>query len=267
MKTIKSFNTEQEASIFALSLKELGIDSTIFKTDGGPYPGLSAIYGYSVSVNDDDFQNAIDHLPVFSPNNLEATQNINLPESNISDPVSKKGLVWGSLITGVFIGLIINWLYSSIHYKLDFHTKYYYHNGLISKIVKDRNRDNKFDLWQIYHSDNTVTIKEDNNFDGKVDWWWEDKGYGAGIEKIDIDSNEIPDMTYSFANDIVSKEFIHPDDINKKVIYREYSPLGVIEKEFVDSDSIPGFDILRNYDSLGKLIQNDKIKDTIIGQF
>lgn len=267
MKSVKTFSNEQEASIFALSLKELGIDSTIFKTDGGPYPSLNDIYGYSVSVKDEDYQNAISHIPIYSENPENTDLGIIKSESTTSEPVDNKWIMYVSLVIGIILGLFLNLIYSSLHYKLDSYTKYYYHNGVASKIVRDRNHDKKDDSWQIYHSDFNSTLKEDNNFDGKVDWWWEDKDFETGIVKIDCDSNEIPDLTYLFSNDVISKSFIHPNNVNNKVIYREYSSLGVLKIEFIDSDFSGGFDIRRNYDALGNQLKEDKIKDTLIDHF
>jgi len=267
MKIVKNFQTEQEAAIYSISLKELGIESTILKTDGGPYPSLTDIYGYSLSVKDEDYQNAINHLPINMDIYDKKDIAIVKPESNTTEPAGKNWFLYGGLISGIVLGLLLNWLYSSFHYYVHSNKRYYYHNGEISKIVKDRNHDKKDDFWQIYHDDSHITILQDNNFDGKVDCWWEEKDFDAGVEKIDCDSNEIPDLTFYYVNNICRKSFIHPNNDKKNEIYREYSSLGILETEYVDSDSSGGFDLKRNYDPLGRLIKEEKIKDTIINNF
>ena len=266
MKTIENFRTEQEASIYTLSLKEIGIESIVQKKDGGPYPTLTDLYGYSVIVRDEDYQKALEHLPKNTGIIENKKENVK-PESIVTDPPGKNWYLYGGLISGIIIGLILNWLYSTVHYHLHLGTKYYYYNGELSKVVKDRNGDHKDDYWEFYLDNYFISLKADDNFDGKVDSWWKDNNYEVGIQKNDIDSNEIPDITIYFENDIPKKSFVHPNNEQKKIIYREYSPVGLLENEYIDTDENGGYDLKRSYDPLGKYKSEEKIKDTTINHF
>jgi hypothetical protein len=76
MKTLKQYRTEQEASIDSLILKEKGIEFIIIKNDGGPYPSLTDIYGYSICVKEGAFPFCDHQLTSFSFN-LAAVANRN----------------------------------------------------------------------------------------------------------------------------------------------------------------------------------------------
>jgi hypothetical protein len=266
MKTVKTFRTEQEAAICSLSLKEIGIYSNVLKNDGGPYPTLTDIYGYSVTVKDEDYQNAIEHIPE-NISKMPIVEEKIKPESDIIEPVNKKWLLYGGLISGIIIGITLYWIYSSVRFQIHLGIKYYYRNGEMTKAVSDRNKDKQDDYWEYYRDNFTVLIKSDNNFDGKVDNWCNINDNDINIVKIDIDSNGIPDVTNYFDNGVIRKSFIHPNNIKKNKIYREYSILGILENEYIDTDNDREFDMKRNYDSLGNKKIEISIKDTLIDHF
>jgi hypothetical protein len=124
------------------------------------------------------------------------------PESNITEQPGINWYLYGGIILGIIIGLTLNWLYSTLHYQIHLGTKYFYHNGELTKVIKDRNGDKKDDMWEFYRDNFRATIKYDDNFDGKVDCWWEDKLiyreysiYGLlENEYVDTDKNGVFDL-------------------------------------------------------------------------
>jgi hypothetical protein len=264
MKTLKQYRTEQEASIDSLVLKELGIEFTIFKNDGGPYPSLSDIYGYSICVNDSDYENALKGL---SQNlNVEDKQNsVSLPpESLKSEPPGKKMYFYVGIIIGIFIGLSVYWAYLNVKFHTSSYPKVIYRDGWAISMIEDRNKDNKDDYWQKWDNSGNSHSKADNNFDGKYDYWWDELDDSKEIEKRDCDFNGIPDETTFYVHYIIRKKYFHPNNPKRVIKFQEYSSSGILETEYLDTDSIAGMNLMRTYNEFGTVLKETAIKDTVI---
>lgn len=62
MKLLRTYQTEPEAIIDSLKLKELGIDFKIIRNEGNIYPSLTDIYGYCIFVNDSEENKNLDEI-------------------------------------------------------------------------------------------------------------------------------------------------------------------------------------------------------------
>jgi len=266
MKTLKHYQSEPDAVIDSLHLKDMGIAFSIVKNDGGPYPSLSNIHGYSILVNDDDYENALNGL-VKNMNNTDMPDKATLPtEKTVSVKAENRWLFYAGAVIGIIIGLVAYWVHMNIGFHFSGYPKTIYKDGWAVSMIQDRNKDKKDDYWQKWDNDGNIRCKGDNNYDGKVDYWWKEKKHDIVVEKKDCNFNGIADETTVFKNFIIRCRYFHPDNPATLVKFQQYSPSGMLQTEYVDTDSIAGMNVKRIFDRFGTVISEEKIADTTIVQ-
>lgn len=139
-------------------------------------------------------------------------------------------------------------------------TWYFYEEGKLTRVERDRNHDGKPDIWDYYEGGQLTKRKCDNNFDGKVDAWITYKGgeiksgeydnnfdgkpdewitYENGLAKegkYDTDFNGVPDLFATFQNGQGVYEEVRPQN-GAMVIRKVYFEHGNRVREEVFSET------------------------------
>jgi hypothetical protein len=265
MEILKTYQTEQDAVIDSLVLKNNGIKFEFIKNDVTPYPSLTNIYGYSLLVNESDYVKAIECLNnkiEVSENNFDETISAESPVNN--SPVNYKWYLYTGIIIGIIVGIFCHWGYSYIKYLLSDFPKINYSDGLPIRVIEDRNKDDIGDYWQKWDSRGNAYNEGDNNYDGKIDYWLKEIDSNLEKEDKDCDFNGVPDETNYYKYYIIQRKIIHPNSNENVRVIQEYSISGILQKELLDSDSIPGINLVKHFNEFGNIIKEEVINDSIV---
>ena len=261
MKPVANFRTEQEAEIAALRLKELGIQHEVVKSDGGPFPSMTDIYGYTILADGPDTEAAKKALES-KTYGIQDTEESPKTESVEAVPVSSKWLMYGGFAIGIIVGCSLLWGYLSIkRYMTKFdrtvNWDYSYRDVLMS--MQDRNKDGKWDTWVYWDGNITKRGKYDNNFDGEPDVWYERIRNDSSVNRIDFDWDGKPDGTCEMRYEVPLVWHSHPGD--GPTIRDDYYQDGILAYSLLDTDSSGCFDTKREYDRFGNILGDSPLQE------
>ena len=257
--TIRTFGSHEAAELAVANLEAHGIECWVNADDcGGMYPNLTAPGGVRLLVRASDAKAAIALLNTqASPAEINQIEN-EAVASSPPETVPLKKLVWGQILFGIVIGVILCLLYQGTN-KLGTITHYHYtkdgkrdeawvyRDGHLIEFIQDRNLDGIWDSWTYYEHGRATRSEYDNNFDGKPDMFVTYSNGCTATVELDTDFNGIPDEFYIYKYGVLQQEDVRPNG-SKFTTTREIFQNCVLTEIWRGGDSNGNFKEVVRYD-------------------